>query len=287
MGIVGESGCGKTTLGRAILGLQPLTSGEIVFRGIPSGHLPPEKARAARPGIQYVHQDAGASLDPWWSVGSTLAETLRIRAVPRRDWPCKIDAGLDAVGLDGSVKARYPHELSGGQLKRVVLARNLLLEPDVLILDEPTAGLDMSVQATVLKLLLDLRARLGLSYIFISHDLSVVERLCDSVAIMYLGKIVELGPATEVFKAPTHPYTRALLSASPRLTKQHVADILQGEPPSATRLPMGCAFAARCPNVKPECRSTEQQLQMIQDFHLVACCQSKASNAVALDEGRT
>jgi oligopeptide/dipeptide ABC transporter ATP-binding protein len=277
LGIVGESGCGKTTLGRAILGLQPLTSGEIVFRGQRSGHLRPEKARVARAAIQYVHQDSAASLDPWWSVGGTLAETLRIRRVPRDAWRRRIDEGLAAVGLDGSVKLRYPHELSGGQLKRVALARSLLLEPEILILDEPTAGLDMSVQATVLKLLLDLRERLGLSYIFISHDLSVVTRLCDRVAIMYLGKIVECGAAQSVFGAPAHPYTRALLASAPSLTKQPVGEVLHGEPPSAASPQTGCAFAPRCPEAAPECRMVEQSLRPVGGHHEVACCRSTAA----------
>lgn len=271
LGIVGESGCGKTTLGRAIFGLQPLSGGEIVFRGQPSGHLPPEKARVARAPIQYVHQDSAASLDPWWSIGGTLEEILRIRGVARSEWRRRIDDGLAAVGLDGTMKARYPHELSGGQLKRVAIARNLLLEPQILILDEPTAGLDMSVQATVLQLLLSLREEFGLSYVFISHDLSVVERLSDRVAIMYLGKIVEYGAAEVVFAAPRHPYTRALLSAAPRLTKQSPGQVLLGEPPNAARLPAGCPFAPRCPMAAPGCRVVEQSLRAVGERHEVAC----------------
>lgn len=273
LGIVGESGCGKTTLGRAIFGLQPVSGGEIIFRGQRSDRLSPEKARVARAPIQYVHQDSAASLDPWWSIGATLAETLRIRGAARGEWRDRIDQGLAAVGLDGTVKARYPHELSGGQLKRVAIARNLLLDPEILILDEPTAGLDMSVQATVLKLLLSLRERFGLSYLFISHDLSVVERLCDKVAIMYLGKLVEVGTADAVFGAPLHPYTRALLSAAPRLTKQPPGQVLVGEPQSAATLPAGCAFAPRCPNSVPECRTVEQRLRPVGERHEVACSQ--------------
>src|SRR5205807_2752256 len=235
IGLVGESGCGKTTLGRTVLGLQPETTGEIRLDGAIVSRLAPKQARRRRSDIQYVHQDAAAALDPWWSIGRTLEEGLRIHGVAsvaeRRE---RVDAMLDAVGLDRFTRLRYPHELSGGQLRRVALARILVLHPRFVILDEPTSGLDMSVQATVLNLLLELRRRFGLTYLFISHDLSVVRRFCDRVAIMYLGRIVELASTAEIFAAPRHPYTRALLEAVPRLdaTEKRRAATIEGEPPN-------------------------------------------------------
>jgi peptide/nickel transport system ATP-binding protein len=224
LALVGESGSGKTTLGRAILGLQREKRGEILLDGKSVGGLAPEAARRARSAIQYVHQDAGAALDPWWNIGRTLAEGLLIHGVgdaaERRE---RVRAMLAAVGLDPEWARRYPHEFSGGQLRRVSLARILLLKPRVLILDEPTSGLDMSVQATVLNLLLDLRKQFSLTYLFISHDLSVVERLADRIAIMQFGRIVETGSTKEVFARPAHSYTRELLNAAPRLSGRRVS----------------------------------------------------------------
>ncbi len=216
--LVGESGSGKTTLARAILGLQRETSGEIRFDGVPVGRDPPERARRLRREVQYVHQDAAASLDPWWSMGATLRETLLVHGVRETaERRARVDAMLTAVGLDAASGQRYPHELSGGQLRRVALARILLLAPRIVILDEPTSGLDLSVQGTVLNLLLSLRARLSLTYLFISHDLSVVRSLADRVAIMQRGRVVEIAPTRDIFEAPRHPYTAALLAARPRL----------------------------------------------------------------------
>jgi oligopeptide/dipeptide ABC transporter ATP-binding protein len=177
------------------------------------------------------------------------------------------------VGLDGSFKPRYVHELSGGQLRRVALARILLLEPRMVILDEPTSGLDLSVQATVLRLIADLKARLGLTYLLISHDLSVVERMCDRVAIMYLGRIVEAGPARAIFALPCHPYTRALLAAAPRLDpgRQLGGGMIEGEPPSPRKLPSGCAFRTRCPQAAAPCADTVPALEPVATGHDVAC----------------
>jgi oligopeptide/dipeptide ABC transporter ATP-binding protein len=273
VGLVGESGCGKTTLGRTILGLQRETAGEVRLDGARVSSLSPKAARRRRGAIHYVHQDAAAALDPWWSVGRTLEEGLRIHCIgPAAERRTRVDEMLDAVGLDALTRRRYPHELSGGQLRRVALARILLLRPRFVILDEPTSGLDMSVQATVLNLLLELRQRFGLTYLFISHDLSVVRRFCDRVAIMYLGRIVEMAPAAELFAAPRHPYTRALLEAVPRLEPRPEwrRAALQGEPPSAARLPPGCVFSSRCSHAVPSCHEAEPALQ--DDFdHAVAC----------------
>jgi oligopeptide/dipeptide ABC transporter ATP-binding protein len=273
LGLVGESGCGKTTLGRTILGLQGETSGDILLDGKTVSGLPPKTARRRRNDMQYVHQDAAAALDPWWSIGRTLEEGLRIHGIAsaqgRRD---RVDKMLEAVGLDRFARLRYPHELSGGQLRRVALARILLLRPRFVILDEPTSGLDMSVQAIVLNLLLELRQRFGLTYLFISHDLSVVRRFCDRVAIMYLGRIVELSETAEIFAAPRHPYTRALLAAVPRLDagKRDAVPPLPGEPPNAATLPSGCVFSSRCAYAEAGCREREPAL-VPEATHEVAC----------------
>jgi oligopeptide/dipeptide ABC transporter ATP-binding protein len=274
LGLVGESGCGKTTLGRALLGIQPETSGEVRLDGRVVSGMPPQPARMVRRAIQYVHQDAGAALDPWWSIGHILEEGLIVQGLSDgRVREKKIDEILAAVGLDGSFKPRYVHELSGGQLRRVALARILLLEPRVVVLDEPTSGLDLSVQATVLRLIADLKARLGLTYLLISHDLSVVERMCDRVAIMYLGRIVEVGPARAIFASSRHPYTRALLAAAPRLEpdRQLGGGMIEGEPPSPRKLPSGCAFRTRCPHAAAPCTDTVPALEPVATDHDVAC----------------
>lgn len=272
IGLVGESGCGKTTLGRTLLGLQRESAGEIRLDGVCVSALPPKAARRRRSAIHYVHQDAAAALDPWWSIGRTLEEGLRIHGIATAaERRVRVDEMLDAVGLDPLTRRRYPHELSGGQLRRVALARILLLQPRFVILDEPTSGLDMSVQATVLNLLLELRKRFGLTYLFISHDLSVVRRMCDRVAIMYLGRIVEVAEADQLFAAPRHPYTRALLDAVPRLDPSAARPVaLHGEPPSAARLPPGCVFSSRCRHAEPSCREAEPVLQD-ESGHAVAC----------------
>lgn len=274
LALVGESGCGKTTLGRTVLGLQRETAGTIHLDGAVVSGMAPPAARRVRQAVQYVHQDAAAALDPWWSIGRTLREGLRIHGIgSSAERQARVEAMLAAVGLDASAALRYPHELSGGQLRRVALARMLLLSPRLLILDEPTSGLDMSVQATVLDLLLRLRGERGLTYLFISHDLSVVERLSDRVAIMYLGRVVEMAATAQVFAAPRHPYTRALLAAAPRLDQARRAEAVAvaGDPPSASRPPPGCAFHPRCPFAMELCRTTVPPLRTDAAGHAVAC----------------
>ena len=283
VGLVGESGCGKTTLGRTVLGLQQEASGEIHLDGALVSGMSPAKARLARKAIQYVHQDAAAALDPWWSIGRTLREGLLIHGMrdpAERD--AKVGEMLTAVGLDPTAAQRYPHEFSGGQLRRVTLARMLLLSPRLLVLDEPTSGLDMSVQATVLNLLLELRARLGLTYLFISHDLSVVERLSDRVAIMYLGRVVETAATATIFARPMHPYTRVLLAAAPRLdrAKDTGVDTVIGDPPSHTQVHVGCAFVGRCPIGTELCRTTPPPLRSIENGHDVACHYAEPADPV-------
>lgn len=274
LGLVGESGCGKTTLAKTLLGLTRETSGELNLLGKDVSGLDPAAARRARRDIQYVHQDPGAALDPWWRVGDTLDETLKIHGVSDRNERLqRVNEMLDAVGLDVSFRKRYPHELSGGQQRRIGLARMLSLRPRIVILDEPTSGLDLSVQATVLKLMLDLRARFNLTYIFISHDLSVVHRMCDRVAIMYLGRIVEEGPTEEIFQRPIHPYSKALLKSAPSL-KRDMDDAapLSDDPPSAANLPSGCAFRTRCSIAEPRCGERVPQLIAQENLrHLAAC----------------
>jgi oligopeptide/dipeptide ABC transporter ATP-binding protein len=274
LGIVGESGCGKSTLGRTILGTQRETAGTIRLDGRVVSGLAPREARRARRDIQYVHQDAAAALDPWWSVGRSLAEALVINKIGSpAERAARIDRMLAAVGLEPALKRRYPHELSGGQLRRVTLARVLVLAPRIVILDEPTTGLDLSVQATVLRLLRELLRELRLTCLFISHDLSVVRQMCDRVAIMYLGRIVELAETPALFEAPVHPYTRMLLAAAPRLAtgQDFEAVPIHGEPPSPTAVPSGCAFRTRCPHALALCADAVPKLEPVVDGREVAC----------------
>ncbi|WP_226580357.1 ABC transporter ATP-binding protein [Acuticoccus sediminis] len=273
LGLVGESGCGKSTLAKTILGLYREKSGDIQLNGKEVSGVEPRRARRLRSDIQYVHQDPGAALDPWWRVGGILHESLRINGMTDRGERDRlIDEMLEAVGLAPSFKRRYPHELSGGQQRRVGLARTLILRPRLIILDEPTSGLDLSVQATVLRLMRDIREQFGLTYIFISHDLSVVERMCDRVAIMYLGRIVELGTTGEVFARPRHPYTHALLEAAPSLEPGQLdrAKMIEGDPPSVRKVPAGCAFHTRCDYSEAACVEAVPPLEEA-DGHLVRC----------------
>jgi oligopeptide/dipeptide ABC transporter ATP-binding protein len=274
LGLVGESGCGKTSLAKTILGLIREASGTIELDGKIVSGLSAQEARVTRSTIQYVHQDPGAALDPWWSVGHALEEALRIHGVAERsERRHRVDKMLEAVGLDASFRSRYPHELSGGQQRRIGLARILVLRPHIVILDEPTSGLDLSVQATVLGVLDNLRKRFGLTYLFVSHDLSVVRRMCEEVAIMYLGRIVEMGPTDEIFARPRHPYTQALLAAIPKLEPESLqhAPTLPGDPPSGSAAPDGCVFRMRCPFAAAKCAQERPPLMSVGDRHVAAC----------------
>lgn len=273
LGIVGESGCGKSTLAKTVFGLLRETAGMIRLDGEIVSGLPPQEARKARRMIQYVHQDPGAALDPWWRVGDTLHETLLIHGLKdRAERQKRIDTLLEAVGLESDAARRYPHELSGGQQRRVGLARILSLRPRVVILDEPTSGLDLSVQASVLSLLNDLRERFSLTYIFISHDLSVVRRICDRVAVIYLGRIAELAEVDALFANPRHPYSRGLFASAPSLEPNLDASVpLDGDPPSPVDVPSGCAFRTRCSYAHGECAARIPPLVPVVHGGFAAC----------------
>ena len=254
LGIVGESGCGKSTLARLVLRLIEPTSGRVLLDGEDILALKPGTLRRRRRDMQIVFQDPFASLDPRMSVGRIIAEPLDIHGVgspPERQR--KVEDLLLMVGLDRSALGRYPHEFSGGQRQRIGIARAIALEPKLLVLDEPVSALDVSIQSQILNLLIDLKSRLDLSYIFISHDLSVVEHVSDRVLVMYLGRIVEEGTATQVLRQPRHPYTEALVSAVPG-AKKGPRIVLKGDPPSPEAVPAGCRFHPRCPKVMEICR---------------------------------
>src|SRR5580704_13787231 len=262
LGVVGESGCGKTTLGKTIVGIHGASAGGIMFEGHEVGSLSPSAGRAMRRTLQYCYQDPGASLDPHWKIGRALEEPLVIHTeLSAGDRRSRVRDVLAAVGLPETHLDLYPHEISGGQQRRVGLARILMLRPTLVVLDEPTSGLDVSVQATVLRLFLELRKRFDLTYLFISHDLSVVRLVSQRIAVMYLGRIMECGATAEVFAAPRHPYTRSLLAAVPVVGGRRVTEnfLLEGEPPSPGSLPSGCRFRTRCPRAETRCAAEEPQ----------------------------
>jgi oligopeptide transport system ATP-binding protein len=273
LGIVGESGCGKSTLGKALVGIHAPDAGKIIFEGADIT----EHTAAARGDIaarlQYCHQDPGNSLDPRWTVRRSLAEPLIVHtALNAQERETRIRAILQQLGLPPTHLDLYPHELSGGQLRRVGLARILILHPRLVVLDEPTSGLDVSMQAAVLKLLRSVQQAFSLTYLFISHDLSVVRMMCDRIAVMYLGRIVELAPAQALFDDAKHPYTQSLLATIPQIGGRRITDsfTLEGEPPDPARPPSGCRFRTRCPRAQAICAETDPAL------HPVAAAQSAA-----------
>ena len=273
LGLVGESGCGKSTMAKLVLGLISPSAGEVLFEGEPLTSLRNETWRRQRRRMQMVYQDPLGALDPRIDAGHQVREPLDIlrQGTPseRQD---RARALFEAVGLPNACFDKLPQELSGGQRQRVVLARALIMEPSLLVCDEPISALDVSIQAQVVNLLMDLQDRLGLGYLFISHDLRVVRQIAHRVAVMYLGRIIETGSPDELFRAPAHPYTQALVSAIPnpqaRLTKRIV---LQGDPPSPMDAPSGCAFHPRCPFASDLCRHVRPELDETGDGRSVAC----------------
>jgi oligopeptide transport system ATP-binding protein len=273
LGLVGESGCGKSTLGKTVMGIYTPTAGDIRFAGREIGRLARGERRAVAKDLQYVYQDPGASLDPRWKVLHSLHEPLKIHTrLSRVERDREVRAILTAVGLPDAHLDHYPHELSGGQQRRVGLARILTLRPRLVILDEPTSGLDVSVQASVLKLFRSLQQTFALTYVFISHDLSVVRAMCARIAVMYLGKIVELGDTAAIFERPRHPYTQSLLAAVPLIGARRISQDfrLAGEPPNPRDVPSGCRFRTRCPLAEDRCAVDEPVLRLV-DGRAVAC----------------
>ncbi len=260
LGLVGESGCGKSTLGRTILQLIPPTAGKVVLAGRNLADLKGTGLRDARADFQMIFQDPYASLNPRMTVYDTLAEAISTHAeISGRDMPRRVSELLARVGLSPRYVRKYPHEFSGGQRQRIAIARALAVEPKLIIADEPVSALDVSIQAQIINLLARLTREMELTMIFISHDLSVVKHIADRIAVMYLGRIVEIGPAVEVFERPVHPYTKALVSAvpipDPERERHRKRIILSGDPPSPINPPPGCTFHPRCPYVKEECQT--------------------------------
>ncbi len=274
-GLVGESGCGKTTLGRVLLRLIEPTDGKIYFEGVDITSLKGEELRKVRRDMQIVFQDPYTSLHPRMTIKDIVGEPLKIHFnMGGAELEERVLEVLKAVGLRDEHMYRYPHELSGGQRQRVAIARALILRPKFVVLDEPTSALDVSVQARILKLLRGLQAKLNLTYLFISHNISVIEYMSDRVAVMYLGKIVECAPREELFKNPLHPYTITLFSAIPvpdpsARERRRIKPI--GEPPSPVNPPSGCRYHPRCPFAKEVCKVKEPVLQEVASEHFVAC----------------
>ncbi len=274
MGLVGESGCGKSTLGRMVSGILPPTRGTVTFDGRQVGDLSGRDRLAYVLGVQMIFQDPYASLNPRQKVGDIVAEPLRVHGMAkgRGEVTARVDQVLAEVGLDPAYKERYPHQFSGGQRQRIGIARALAVRPRFLVCDEPIAALDVSIQAQVINLFLDLRDQHELTYLFVSHDLSVVRHVADRVAIMYLGRIVELAPAAELFAAPAHPYTRALLAEIPSVKRRRRRfEAVKGELPSPLDPPSGCTFHPRCPFALPRCAEAAPALQEISPGRLSAC----------------
>jgi oligopeptide transport system ATP-binding protein len=272
--LVGESGCGKSTTGRCLLHLTPPTSGGIWFEGQDISSLHGEALRQLKRQMQIVFQDPFSSLNPRYSVGRTVAEPLRIHGLcPRREIPKRVAELLEMVGLRPEYANRFPHEFSGGQRQRVGIARALALNPRLIVADEPVSALDVSVQAQIINLMVDLQKRLGVAYLFISHNLPVVRHIAQRTAVMYLGKIVESGPTAELFANPRHPYTQALLSAVPvpDPTRPRHRIPLTGEVPSPRQIPSGCRFHPRCPHAFDKCGKIEPKLEYQGDECEAAC----------------
>ncbi len=274
LGLVGESGCGKSTLARVIVRLEDPTEGSIKLDGTDFLALKSRELRKARRKIQMIFQDPYSSLNPRMTAGSTIAEGIRIHGLARgKDVDRRVNSLLQKVGLSPSVSRRYPHEFSGGQRQRIGIARALAVEPEIIVADEPVSALDVSIQAQIINLLKDLQASLGLSYLFVAHDLGVVEHISDSVAVMYLGKIVESALSRDLFTDPFHPYTQGLLASIPlpEPSGKRIKAAIQGDIPSPVSIPAGCAFHTRCPHVTSRCRTEMPELEAAGEGRTVRC----------------
>ncbi|MCL2598797.1 MAG: dipeptide ABC transporter ATP-binding protein [Firmicutes bacterium] len=274
LGIVGESGCGKTTMGRSILRVHDIDAGQIIFDGQDITHLSRSEMRKIRTQLQIIFQDPYSSLPPRMSVGNIIAEAVKVHnIVPKEKVKEHVLATMAKCGLQAHYYNRYPHEFSGGQRQRICIARTLAVNPKLVVCDEPVSALDVSIQAQIINLLQDLKKEFGLSYVFISHDLSVISHISDRICVMYLGSVMELGTRDRIFENTTHPYTQILLSAvpvaDPRKTKERIIPV--GDIPSPVNPPKGCKFCTRCPHAKGICIDSRPALREIEPGHFVAC----------------
>jgi oligopeptide transport system ATP-binding protein len=280
LGLVGESGCGKSSAGRAILQLYRPTAGQVLFKGEDLAKLGSGKMRAMRRDVQMIFQDPYASLNPRMTVGDIIGEPIRVHGLRKgKEVRERVQELLKVVGLNPYFVNRYPHEFSGGQRQRIGIARALAVEPDFIVCDEPVSALDVSIQAQIINLLEDLQGQFGLTYLFIAHNLSVVKHISDRVAVMYLGKIVELAPSDQLYARPHHPYTQALLSAvpipDPSVETRRQRIILEGDVPSPINPPKACHFHTRCPMVIDRCREEEPPLEDYGNGHFAACWRAR------------
>ena len=274
LGLVGESGCGKTTISRSILGLIQPTSGSIVFEGQELMGMKKKQLRRMRSDLQIVFQDPYSSLSPRMQIGDTIAEPMEIQKIgTRKERRQRVEELLEIVGLEKGFANRYPHEFSGGQRQRIGIARVLAANPKFMICDEPVSALDVSVRSQILNLLIDLKRDFGLTMLFISHDLSVVEYICDRIVVMYLGKVMEIAKRDDLYNNPSHPYTQALLSAipvpDPTVKRERI--FLEGDTPSPVNPPLGCRFCTRCAKAQDICHTIAPELKKIEEGHMVAC----------------
>ncbi len=274
LGLVGESGCGKTTIARTVVRLSRPTAGQILFEGRDLESLSAGELRKVRPKMQMVFQDPYSSLNPRMNVGRVIGEPLlEHTSASKAERKDRISELMNIVGLDPGFMSRYPHEFSGGQRQRIGIARALALNPDLIICDEPISALDVSIQGQIVNLLEDVQDQFGLTYLFISHDLGMIRHMCDRVAVMYLGRIAEIGTGEDIYRRPQHPYTKALLSSVPQPNPKSRREriVLSGEIPSPTDPPAGCRFNTRCPVVEPRCKEQPPDLREVGQNHKVAC----------------